>query len=178
MSHFTDADGREWLVQFSTIEARRCKDELDVDLLDVGNERLFESLTNDECLIVDVLHVCCREQCDERGVDPVGFARALRGDVLDAAVEAFLQAYVSFFRRHRRAVLEAALTKTTTFLQRNTEQAIRLINSDKMDQLLTAKLQEMETYFDRQLAKACGPSSPDGPPSPASPPETASPSAN
>lgn len=178
MHKFTDADGRDWLIRFTTVEARLARDELDVDLLDVGNEKLYERLTNDECLIVDVLHVCCREQCDERGVDPVGFARSLRGDALDAAVEAFLQAYVSFFRKHRRVVLAAALTKTTAFLQQTAERAVRTINSDRMDRFLQEKLEQMETYFDQQLTKASGPSSPAGQPSPESDQEHRSPFAN
>ncbi len=182
MPRFTDADGRDWLVQFTTVEAKRAREELDVDLLDVGSEQLFDRLINDDCLIVDVLHLCCRQQCEQQNVDAVGFARGLRGDTLDAATEAFLEAYVSFFRKHRRAVLAAALAKTDTFLQRNAEQAVRTINSDKMDRLLNAKLAEMDRFFENSLQRAeahnSGSSSPNGPPSLESVPTNASPSAS
>ena len=165
MSQFTDADDRRWSVVVTTVEITRVRDELEVDLLDVGNEQLFHRLLDDHCLIVDVLHICCRDQCSDQDVDAVSFARGLRGDALDAAVQAFLSSYVSFFPKHRRAVLETAFAKTEEFLQRTSDHTIETINGEAMERMLTEKLKTISDVID-----ASGPSSPNGEASPASTP--------
>lgn len=176
MSRFTDADGNDWTVTVTTVEIRQIRDELDIDLLDVGNEKLFARLTDDELLIVDVLHICCREQCQQRELDTIGFVRGLRGDVLDAASDAFLESYAAFFRKSRRSVLQAALTRSRQLMDRTADHAIQTINSERMDQLATAQMQKIDREIDEQIRQAqssSASSSPNGQPSPESPPTPA-----
>lgn len=168
MAKFTDADARTWTLEVSTVEIKRVRAELGVDLLDVGSKELWSRLTRDDELLVDILHVCCREQCEARDVDAVSFARGLRGETLDEAAEAFLEEYVAFFRRHRRAVLTAAMQRTEEFLKKTAAHALQTINSQAMDRLLEAELQAVDLGIEEELSRISGGSSPNTPPSPAS----------
>ena len=168
MPKFTDADGREWRVDVTLEEIKQVRADLEIDLLDVGSKELFARLVNDPVLIVDVLYVVLRKEADARSLDAVGFARGLRGDAVDDASRALLEALVAFFPKRRRAVLQAAVTKTNNWMEATANHAVTVIESEKMDRLLTATMEKMTQTIDQQLAELSGSSAPNGPPSPAS----------
>lgn len=156
MPNFTDADGRTWTITVTKVEIDQIRAEIDVDLLDVGNERMFARLVDDDMLVIDVIHICCRDQCQREGVELLDFVRGLRGDVLDEATAAFLESYTAFFRKSRRSVLQAALTRTNQLMDRTAAHAIQTINSEKMDQLATATMQKVDRDIDEQIRRLQG----------------------
>lgn len=173
MPWFTDADYRTWNVELTLDEIKRVRSQLDVDLLDVGNETLFARLVQDPELIVDVLHVVLGPQCDDQRLDAVAFARGLRGDALDAASQALLEALVDFFPRRRREVLRAALAKTDRWLDATADHARSVIESDRLDTLLEQQIEAMDRQIDQKmndLRSGSGGPSPNGGHSPASTP--------
>ncbi|MGC1272798.1 MAG: hypothetical protein WBC44_03760 [Planctomycetaceae bacterium] len=170
MQTFFDADSRMWTVDISLAEIRDVKRQLGIDLLDVGNETLFARLVQDPELIVDVLHVVLGSQCDEKGVEAVTFARAMRGNTLDDASRALLESLVDFFPRRRREVLRAALRKTNRWLQTTADHARDVIESDRLDGLLQEQIAAMDREIDQRvndLRNVSGKPSPSGGPSPA-----------
>lgn len=168
MSKFTDADGRQWSVVLTMVEIKQVRAELEVDLLDVGTQELFARLVNDPVLIVDVLHVVLKQECAARNLDAYGFARGLRGDAVDDASRALLEALIDFFPKRRRAVLQAALKKTDHWMEKTADHAVTLIESDRMDQMLDATLARMDQTIDQQIAALSGGSSLSGRPLPES----------
>lgn len=171
MAKFTDARQRTWVVALDVQTAKRVKTTLGVDLLDVGNGELYARLASDPETIVDVLHCLLQDDCQRLQIDAVEFARGLCGDVLDAASAALLEALCDFFPSRRRALLKTAATKTQILLDRQITHATSLLQGDRMDQALEARLQTMDRELDAQIAAlASGKPSTSGPASSASPP--------
>lgn len=108
---FTDTAGRDWHVAINVAAVKAVRDEADVDLLSVGEGDLLARLSTDAVLLAAVLFVVCRRQADDRGVTAEDFGRALAGDVIADATEAFLRELAAFFPHRRRLLLEAALDK-------------------------------------------------------------------
>lgn len=171
MSKFTDAEGRDWSLCLSIADVKRVRTELEIDLLDVAGGRLYAQLLEDPVLIVDVLHVLLSEQCEKEGVDAVGFARGLRGDVLDQATQALMEGLIDFFPRRRRDVLRAAKEATDRWMERTAQHAIEVVRGPKITQVMDQQMQKLEQSIDEQLASLCGGPSPPGPPSSASIPD-------
>lgn len=151
MPKFTDADGREWLVDLTLPDVRRVKKELDVDLLDEQRDVYVRLIDSTETL-VDVISVLLTDQIKERQLDAVGFAKALRTEaVLDAATEALLEGIVAFSPRRRRAALQSLLKKTQTYMETTGHHAKTLIESDRADKVMTTMLDKMEREFETRL---------------------------
>lgn len=149
MPKFKDADGREWIVEPTLPDLRLVRSELDVNLLDFGNKHLFARLVDDQELLIDILSVILTPQIQAREMSADDFARGLRGDVLDDAIEKFLESLVGFFPRRRRRFLEAALAKTATWMDRQTDHVLTILEGPKMDQILQQGMDEIDREIDR-----------------------------
>lgn len=62
-------------------------------------------------MFVDALYITCREQCETRGMNDIDFAKAIVGDVIDDAREAFEQALIASFPKDQRTKNAALLAK-------------------------------------------------------------------
>ena len=65
-----------------------------------------------EVVLVDIVYCLCKPDADAAGVSDEEFGRAMAGEAIDAAYEAFLEELVGFFRHPaKRRVLQKALGK-------------------------------------------------------------------
>ena len=134
MRKFTDAAGRDWLIEANVDSLRRVKDLVDVDLLTgdglrrvTSQDDLWQMLE----LWPNVLWALCLPQCQAREVSQTQWAELLLAEspadqepIFDAAVTAALEEIGSFFRRVGRktaATAIEAIVRTKT--QRETELA-------------------------------------------------------
>ena len=65
MARFTDNQQRIWIVYVDVPIARKIRDLLDVNILNL--QEALPQLAADPILLVDVLYVLCREQVNQRG---------------------------------------------------------------------------------------------------------------
>jgi hypothetical protein len=110
MRTFKDADGREWAVEVTMRTVRSVREATDgrVDLLAVFTPE-FSQLLADPFVLAAVLYAVCRKRAEEKAIDADGFADGLRGDALDAASTALLEAVADFFPSRQRELLLVAL---------------------------------------------------------------------
>lgn len=149
MASFRDKDGRDWDLSVNVFTAKQVKSRLGVDILDLGEGGFLEKM-GDIQLVVDILWVLCQEQAARYTVDdprdggarrPFGeedFARMLLGDTVEAAVDAFVEALVSFYPSPRQAVLRKALAKGREVDQAALQQAEELLDAINVEDLSRA----------------------------------------
>jgi len=140
MASFKDNAGRNWTVHIDVGAVKAVRDVLDVDLMDVVEGKLLEQLATDPVLLVDVLYVLCRDQADSQNVSDVDFGRAIAGDVIDMAVDAFLEALVGFFPSRRRQLLAKARDKYRTLETMVLDEAERRLDSDELESRLRREM--------------------------------------
>lgn len=150
MKTFTDADDRKWTVAIDIPTARRVRDELDIDLLSALDGELLQRLSRDTYLLVDLLYVLCQEQAVAAGVTDQAFGSGIRGDAIDAATDAFLQALTDFFPRRERAVLAQVSQKSADLKDLATAEIQAKLASGQPEQLLRELMaKEDRTIRDR-----------------------------
>lgn len=121
MATFKDENGKEWSVRLSTLMVNRVREDAGVNLMDVlspgdDGELLLGKLVDDVFVLGSVLWVLVREQADSEGITPEQFADRLRGQSLEDAGNAILDALEDFLppkksskvKRFRQVAMEAA----------------------------------------------------------------------
>lgn len=114
MHTFCDNAGRVWSVEVNYSSIKACRGLLGVDLLGLLDDDFagLAKLTADAIGLIDVLYVLCRDEAAKLGVTDEDFGRALRGDALEHAADAFLADLADFFPNPRvRAGLTAVIAK-------------------------------------------------------------------
>jgi hypothetical protein len=109
---FVDAAGRTWWVKLNIGLAQQIRDQLDVDFGDLQDGRLFLTLGNDPYKLGAVLWMLCEAQAVKIPLTPEEFIASIDGDVIDAALEAIIDATVGFTRAPLRGPLKTVLGKT------------------------------------------------------------------
>lgn len=112
MQSFVDLKGRTWDVAITVEAMKRVKRLTGVDLCD--HRAALGRLTNDLPLLCDVLFAVLKPQADSLGVSDEQFGEGLAGDVIAAATDAFLDAWVAFSPPGQRAVLARLATAGRT----------------------------------------------------------------
>ena len=114
MHAWTDTENRRWLLAINVFQLRRVKALTGVELpalLEDGGKPLGALLQNIEQL-ANVLWVLSEEEAKAAGIDEEHFARALAGDALNQAGDAFVEELLDFFPVARaRAALKKTLAK-------------------------------------------------------------------
>lgn len=113
MSTFTDTAGRTWLIEITIDAIRRVRGLLGADLLRLleGEPPLLTRLQIDIELRLDVTFALLKPEADARGIDSEDFARAMGGQAIADAEDAFWRALVSFFQSLRRPETLQAIEK-------------------------------------------------------------------
>jgi len=113
MKTFTDNAGRTWTVAMTLDAAKRVKDLLGVNLLDIegGEPPLISRLGTDEILLCDVIFALIQPQAEAQGVSDREWAAALGGEAILAAQEAFYEELIAFFLLRGRGDRAKALTE-------------------------------------------------------------------
>ncbi len=92
MHTFADNAGRTWTITINVAMVKRVRSVLRVDLfklLDDGARPLAE-LLSDPVQLADVLYCLCKEEAEKRNLSDEDFGRALAGDAIGHAAEAFV----------------------------------------------------------------------------------------
>lgn len=111
MKIFKDDCGRDWTLFVDVSELKRIKARINVDLLEIVEGPLLERLSNDVIFLVDLLWVMVEPRAEEQGITDVQFAMGLKGNALDRAVDALLEALIEFFPEKKSKLLKRALAK-------------------------------------------------------------------
>lgn len=139
---FRDTKGRIWDITVTGREAKRWKQELEVNIFELmlENCKLLAKIAADPLLQIDMLYVATLGQ--HANVDADEFAAGLCGDALSAALEALWKAIPAFFPDARtRRPLEAFLAKS------------RAIGEKIMIQAESTAIQVMDSMDIEEMAK-------------------------
>ncbi|MCI0335708.1 MAG: hypothetical protein L0228_21080 [Planctomycetes bacterium] len=137
MHTFADNLGRTWYVAVNVTTVRRVRGALDIDLYQLVDDGMQElgKLVADPVRLADVLYVLCKEDADTKQVSDEDFGRALGGDAITSAAEAFVEELIDFFpdERSRSALRKviAAGRQVRTKLLDHAETMLESINPDE-----------------------------------------------
>jgi len=115
MRTFTDNAGRTWTVAINVAAIKRVKGLINVDLytlVDDGFQALAKLVAN-PVQLADVLFCLCKDEADAKQISDEDFGRALAGDVITLAADAFVEELIDFFPDARaRAGLRKVIDAT------------------------------------------------------------------
>lgn len=136
MKSFVDNSGRRWLIQIHVAAVKRLRGLLDVDLYGLIDEEFagLGKLMSDPVKLVDVIYCLCKDEADKLGVTDEDFGRAMGGDCLTHAADAFLGELTDFFPDAR---VRTGLHK------------ILSMSRKVRDTLLTQAMEQMDQEMDR-----------------------------
>jgi len=163
MKTFTDGAGRMWTLTITVDALKRVQGLVGVNLADIAEPQrdsklpLLTELETDLVLLCDVIFALVKPQAEQAGVSDGEFGRALGGEAIAAAHNAFWQELADFFRRlpNRQAHVRAI------------EKQHALVKA-----AVTAAEQRIETLIvEDQVARVFGDSSSSSPASPGSIPD-------
>ena len=109
MHSFTDAAGRQWHLDINVDTILRVKSLIKVDLQEMIVGDLVHRVSLDALLLTEVVFAICKTSADELKIEQSIFAKAMRGDVIDAARNALFSEMVEFCPKDYRRLLEAAI---------------------------------------------------------------------
>lgn len=138
MPAFTDAERRQWVVHIDVNALRRVRDRLDLNLMDIVGGPTLDRVAEDPVLLVDILYVLCEPAAAERGVSVEAFGESLRGDVLDAAVTALLEALADFCPSQKGRLLRQLVEKGKAFEAQMLEAAEKRIASGEVERAMAS----------------------------------------
>ena len=111
MKIWKDSQGHEYKTQITVAEVRELKNTLGINLMEFATGELMQKLSEDVCLLCDVLYVIHHEQARNYGITDADFGRNLYGDALEAATQAFVEEAINFFPNEKtRNLLNKAMT--------------------------------------------------------------------
>jgi len=99
MRTFTDNAGRTWTVAINVAAVKRARGLINVDLyklVDDGFQALAK-LVADPVQLADVLYCLCKDEADAKQISDEDFGRALAGDAITLAADAFVEELIDFF---------------------------------------------------------------------------------
>jgi hypothetical protein len=114
MRAFKDNAGRTWTVAINVAAIKRVRGLAGVDLFGLVDDGFkgLAKLLGDPIDLVDVLYVLCKDEADKLGITDEDFGRAMAGDAIGSASDAFLEELTDFFpdprvRAGMRKVIDA-----------------------------------------------------------------------
>jgi len=137
---FKDTEGRPWVLSISVFQAKRVKALLGVDLLSLFDNKCegLIALVTDMVTLVDVLYVLCMEEANKRNVSDEDFGKAMGGDVLQFAVEAFTDELIDFFPDpKRRSAIRKIMTTSRKLQDKMMEEMETEVEKINVDSLLS-----------------------------------------
>ncbi len=159
MRTFTDNAGRTWTIAVTVDAIKRVEGLIagvNLAKLMVGDPPLLTRLETDIVLLCDVIFALVKPQADQLGVTDEEFGRALGGDAIRLAHDAFWEELIDFFRQLRRTDTARAIKKQISLVEAT----------------VAAIEQQVETLdVEQVIATALGGSAGNWPASPASSPD-------
>lgn len=163
MHTFTDAAGRVWTITIHVAAIKRVHARLGLNLYQLLDDRFqaLGALLGDPLRLVDVLYVLCQDEAQARNISDEDFGRAMFGDAIHHAAEAFLEELIDFFPDPRgRQSLQTILAEARKVRDRMLDRAERVLASFNADH----EANKLMNSFG--IAPACSASTPDPSPSP------------
>ncbi len=137
MHTFTDNAGRVWTIAINVAAIKRVQGLLKIDLYKLidDNFKGLGELLGDIVQLVDVLYCLCKDEADARNVSDEDFGRALFGDALHQAMDAFVEELIDFFpdpqvRQSLRTIIAEAQKVRKRLLDR-AEQVLARFDADR-----------------------------------------------
>src|SRR6266852_4935338 len=141
MHTFKDANGKvQWQLEITVSSIRRVRALAGVDLLTLVKDgfKPLGELVGDAVRLADVLWALVQPQAERLAVSDEDFGRALYGDVIALAAEAFVEELVDFFPDAKaRANLRRALTsgkQAADILMRRATVELEKVNPEDLAQ--------------------------------------------
>ena len=138
MASFQDRYGQKWAVEITVGTIRRAKTMLGIDLYSLFDDNFagLQKLSANPAQLADVLFVCCKTQADAEKVTDEQFGEALAGDSLEAAGEAFVDAFLDFFpNRRAKQTLRKMMVKSREVQSLAMDAAEKELESLSVEQL-------------------------------------------
>lgn len=140
MTHFTDNQGRTWVLTVNVDAIKRVRNLTDVDLLTVVGGDLLERLAEDPVLLCDVLYALCKPDADVKQVSDEDFGRAMSGDAIEQATTALLEAIADFFPSRKGQLLRQAGQKLDALQTKVLDHAEARLSSGALEAQIEAAL--------------------------------------
>jgi hypothetical protein len=126
MHSFVDNSRRTWEIAINVAAVKRIRGLLGIDLYSLVDDG-FKSLSK---LVSDVLYCLCKDQADKQSISDEDFGRALAGDAITQAADAFVEELIDFFPDARaRASLRKAIEAGKTVRDKVLSHAERILDS-------------------------------------------------
>jgi len=117
MHSFVDNSQRTWEVAINVAAVKRIRGLLGIDLYSLVDDgfKYLSKLVSDPVTLADVLYCLCKDQADKQSITDEDFGRALAGDAITLAADAFVEELIDFFpdaraRTSLRKAIEAGKT--------------------------------------------------------------------
>jgi len=114
MKTFTDNAGRIWTISINVAAMKRVRGLLGVDLYRLVDDDFIPlgKLLSDPVQLCDVLYCLCKDEADAKTITDEDFGKALAGDAILMASNAFVEELSDFFPDARiRAAMKAMVAK-------------------------------------------------------------------
>jgi hypothetical protein len=124
MKTFTDSAGRTWTIAVTVDAIKRVEGLIKgVNLANLtsGDPPLLTRLETDVVLLCDVIFALVKPQADQLSVTDEEFGKAMGGDAIMAAHDAFWEERTGFFRQLRRTDTARAIEKQAALVKATVE---------------------------------------------------------
>ncbi len=132
MHSFVDNSRRTWEVAINVAAVKRIRGLLGIDLYALVDDgfKSLSKLVSDPVTLADVLYCLCKEQADKQSISDEDFGRALAGDAITQAADAFVEELIDFFPDARaRASLRKAIEAGKTVRDKVLSHAEKILDS-------------------------------------------------
>lgn len=126
---FADTAGRRWVVTISYHTLKRVKAATGVEIAKFAANkfRKLGEMLGDIEKFIDVLFVCLEDQIRAAGLTDEDFGRALGGDALEAAADAFVRAFADFSPSQARGPLLSLARKGREYAATVSKRAVEAL---------------------------------------------------
>ena len=99
MHSFVDNSRRTWEIAINVAAVKRIRGLLGIDLYALVDDgfKSLSKLVSDPVTLADVLYCLCKDQADKQSISDEDFGRALAGDAITQAADAFVEELIDFF---------------------------------------------------------------------------------
>jgi len=132
MHSFVDNSRRTWEVAINVAAVKRIRGLLGIDLYALVDDgfKSLSKLVSDPVSLADVLYCLCKDQADKQTISDEDFGRALAGDAITQAADAFVEELIDFFPDARaRASLRKAIEAGKTVRDKVLSHAEKILDS-------------------------------------------------
>jgi hypothetical protein len=132
MHSFVDNEKRTWEISINVTAVKRIRGLLGVDLYSLIDDgfKSLSKLVSDPVTLADVLYCLCKDQAEKQSISDEEFGRALAGDAITLAADAFVEELIDFFPDARaRASLRKAIEAGKAVRDKVLNHAEKIIDS-------------------------------------------------